>query len=276
MNPIFTNNATQMAINLALSTAQQGGRSMKQDSEYGVNKRLPGPEYPKSSLPGILMVVVAVTICAVIGLLLFEKRKSDAPSETPSTPVKPSKRIGPSDIPPEVCDNGIDDDYDGDADCHDTDCVKFVLCMAPKYKPGSPCLTSRLGPCKEGRWSEKHNSFYKQFCIPDNKACIKKEVCGDMLDNDGDGETDCTDSDCASHGYCNFPENCSDGLDNDGDGDIDCADANCATHIACNPVEVCTDGVDNDGDGFADCADADCSHLVVCNPKLKRKASMKP
>jgi Putative metal-binding motif len=58
------------------------------------------------------------------------------------------------------------------------------------------------------------------------------EVCGDGLDNDGDGLIDegCT------------TEVCGDGIDNDGDGQVD---------EGC-PAETCGDGVDNDGDGQVD------------------------
>ncbi|MFC1810576.1 hypothetical protein ACFLZH_03690 [Patescibacteria group bacterium] len=248
--------------------------------EERLRQRQEKHEHPKSRAPIILMMLGGALLIGVligVGTLIgfaYGNYKFDKPAETPSAPVKPSKRIGPSDIPPEVCDNAIDDDYDGNIDCHDTDCARFVLCMAPKYKPGSPCFTSRLGPCKEGRWSVKHDSFYKQFCIPNHKGCIKKEVCGDMIDNDADGDIDCTDADCSTHIHCNLVELCNDGFDNNGDGLVDCADPACAAYVACQPQEDCVNGVDDDG--FADCMDTDCSKVKACNPKLKRKASMKP
>jgi Zn-dependent metalloprotease len=95
------------------------------------------------------------------------------------------------------------------------------------------------------------------------------EVCDDGVDNDGDGNTDCADADCASDPACAPPpaEVCDDGVDNDGDGNTDCADADCASDPACAPppAEVCDDGVDNDGDGDTDCADADCASAPSCN-----------
>jgi hypothetical protein len=63
-----------------------------------------------------------------------------------------------------------------------------------------------------------------------------EEICGDQLDNDGDGFAD---EECGT-------EICGDGTDNDGDGE---ADEDCA--------EICGDGIDNDGDGEAD-EEADC------------------
>ena len=48
---------------------------------------------------------------------------------------------------------------------------------------------------------------------------------------------------------------CLDGLDNDGDGQLDCADTDCRNRPACTEVGLCADMQDNDGDGATDCAD---------------------
>lgn len=69
------------------------------------------------------------------------------------------------------------------------------------------------------------------------------EVCGDGIDNDGDGAVD---EGCPA-------EVCGDGIDNDGDGAVD---ENC-------PAEVCGDGIDNDGDGRVD-EDCPTSTTVSC------------
>ncbi|MBI5502110.1 MAG: hypothetical protein HY907_17840, partial [Deltaproteobacteria bacterium] len=61
------------------------------------------------------------------------------------------------------------------------------------------------------------------------------------------------------------PEICNDSLDNDGDGDTDCADADCARDGACVEL-VCDDTTDNDGDGTTDCADPDCTYDPACLP----------
>ena len=65
------------------------------------------------------------------------------------------------------------------------------------------------------------------------------EVCGDGIDNDGDGLID---EGCAPTPVA---EVCGDGIDNDLDGLVD---------EGCTPivVEVCGDGLDNDGDGLID------------------------
>ncbi|MFH2006637.1 MAG: hypothetical protein ABI333_08640, partial [bacterium] len=66
--------------------------------------------------------------------------------------------------------------------------------------------------------------------------CNESGLCVDGIDNDGDGDTDCADTDCAADPVCHETgAECSDGIDNDGDGDIDCADIDCAPEPACCP-----------------------------------------
>ncbi len=81
------------------------------------------------------------------------------------------------------------------------------------------------------------------------------EVCGNGADDDGDGATDCNDSDCLA----SCPELCGNALDDDADGNTDCADSDCDGSC----VEDCADARDNDGDGQADCDDKDCN-LPAC------------
>ncbi|MBI2443679.1 MAG: hypothetical protein HYV42_00340 [Candidatus Magasanikbacteria bacterium] len=71
-------------------------------------------------------------------------------------------------------------------------------------------------------------------------------------------------------------EVCDNQIDDDGDGETDCADANCATATVCQaPVapitppaapapEVCDNGVDDDGNGQADCNDQACVGFAAC------------
>ena len=59
-------------------------------------------------------------------------------------------------------------------------------------------------------------------------------------------------------------EDCTDGVDNDGDGDADCADSDCASEASCIETD-CDDATDNDGDGATDCDDSDCTAEVFCS-----------
>ena len=153
----------------------------------------------------------------------------------------------------EVCGNGVDDDGDGLADCHD-----------PKCEFAEPCEL-RDEVCDDD-WDNDQDGF-TDCADPDclgAPACAPPELCGDGLDNDLDGATDCADSDCAGEPDCDGVENCNDGQDNDGDGDADCEDSDCASTPACMGNEICFDSVDNDGDGAIDCADTDCATLPAC------------
>lgn len=121
----------------------------------------------------------------------------------------------------------------------------------------------------------------------DDEACVTgtcqkrtETSCTNGVDDDGDGTTDCADSECEGlacgagctcSGGVRLETTCDDGADNDGDGAIDCVDPSCAGR-SCGPgctcsftatktESVCSDGVDNDGDGPADCADPDCDAM---------------
>jgi len=89
--------------------------------------------------------------------------------------------------------------------------------------------------------------------------------CDDGIDDDGDGDIDCEDSDCGQEECCNIECDCFDGIDNDGDGDVDCSDIDCGQNPCCSLECDCTDGIDNDGDGLTDCNDCDCASEGVCH-----------
>ena len=56
---------------------------------------------------------------------------------------------------------------------------------------------------------------------------IPDEICDNSLDDDGDGDPDCADSDCDTFPAC-IPEDCDEEGDEDGDGKADCEDDDCA------------------------------------------------
>ncbi len=93
-------------------------------------------------------------------------------------------------------------------------------------------------------------------------------ICGDELDNDGDGLTDCADPDCHDVAPpCEDPErSCSDEFDNDGDGLTDCVDDSCLGQPACAAdSEIdCANQVDDDADGWSDCEDDECLGDPAC------------
>ncbi|HEX5035729.1 MAG TPA: MopE-related protein [bacterium] len=73
------------------------------------------------------------------------------------------------------------------------------------------------------------------------------EVCGDGIDNDANGVTDCSDIACSADAGCApapAAEVCNDGLDNDGNGVTDCTDLACASDAACSGGDPKGDPID--------------------------------
>lgn len=150
--------------------------------------------------------------------------------------------------------NGVDDDCDGatDEDFNlSSDAQNCGAC-------GAACGMSEV--CEAG-------------------TCVRRGEldCGDGVDNESDGQTDCADNDCEAQAcgagcLCTggvAAENlCSDEISNDGDADVDCLDADC-DGLSCGAGCVCrsgakaesecNDGISNEGDALIDCADLDCT-----------------
>jgi len=95
--------------------------------------------------------------------------------------------------------------------------------------------------------------------------CGDVELCDGGIDEDLDGFTDCEDSDCALADGCSETV-CDDAVDDDLDGLTDCEDQDCDVTGVC--VEACEDGRDNDADGLVDCEDADCVDAPSCGELL--------
>ncbi len=145
----------------------------------------------------------------------------------------------------EICNNGVDDDGDGLADCADPDCRPLPEC---------------------------------QMCMPTGPEVGR--ACLDGVDNDCNGLVDCADPRCTTLPQCCRPDRperdpmaCLDGVDNDCNGLIDCADPGCqGLGVCCTPSgpentdAACSDRRDNDCDGQVDCADPGCAMTAPCRP----------
>ncbi|MBN2724253.1 MAG: trypsin-like serine protease [Deltaproteobacteria bacterium] len=158
----------------------------------------------------------------------------------------------------ELCSNGLDDDGDGDVDCDDSDCLSDVACQVEEI-------------CSNDIDDDNDNLIDcdDPDCANDvNCQVVEPEICNNQIDDDLDGYRDCDDSDCSDDVACQGPdlENCTNETDDDDDGDVDCDDSDCASHQSCVGTvdENCSNGVDDDGDGAIDCFDADCTSTSVC------------
>ncbi len=103
-------------------------------------------------------------------------------------------------------------------------------------------------------------------------------LCGNGLDDDGDGFVDCDDYHCLYNptvAVCpgareNSDDLCTNGVDDDGNGFADCRDFSCSRNpwiTACGTTETddarCSNGLDDDGNGFTDCQDNSCSRNAL-------------
>lgn len=145
-----------------------------------------------------------------------------------------------------TCDDGVDNDLDGRADCFDSGCSDFCseadgrACSDDVDNDGDGDVDCHDGSCLE-------------YCREEDAA-----ACDDGKDNDLDGDVDCRDAACSAFCLEASADACADGEDNDVDGVVDCADDDCSEHCPESSAETCEDGDDNDHDGKVDCQDSSC------------------
>jgi len=185
----------------------------------------------------------------------------------------------PSELAAELaCDDGVDNDSDGEADGEDSDCIgplhpsERAACDDGLDNDGdggidlddpgcnSASDTSELGSvqCDDGQ----DNNGNGDVDFPEEQGCrdaadnSEAPDCLDQVDNDGDGTFD-NPFDFGCQGFNDPTERsidfaCDDGFDNDSDGLIDTQDPQCASPQGVSESPTCSDGVDNDRDGFVD------------------------
>lgn len=121
-------------------------------------------------------------------------------------------------------------------------------------------------------------------CKFDTTGCETPPVedCDDNVDNDGDGDIDCDDADCAEDPACTA-EDCGNGSIETGEhcdgenlggktcqtqgfasGTLACTTACKFDTTGCRAAEDCDNGVDDDGNGAIDCFDDACFGHTAC------------
>jgi hypothetical protein len=182
--------------------------------------------------------------------------------------------ISPNEDSPGSCQDGHDNDQDGNTDCDDPECQGYLFCNGAVEDTAALCSDEEDNDGDEQTDCADRDCQVFVFCAPKSES--SPDLCRDNMDNDGDGDTDCGDSGCNGYLFCAPPSEdsfgeCSDGTDNDGDGDKDCADQDCSVFRFCSSSgayedgpTVCRDGLDNDADGATDCGDRDCWLWYFC------------
>ncbi|MDD4994918.1 MAG: MopE-related protein, partial [Patescibacteria group bacterium] len=185
---------------------------------------------------------------------------------------------------PEVCGDGLDSDCDGLVDCDDMDCWGVGACPDPFEGPGcvpgdgQDCLLPQPGVCGAGEslcLASETWDICRQVVLPGTLP----EDCSSGEDEDCDGDTDCSDSDCALDPACTGTGGCVAGLSQDcslplpglcGEGDQICLPGGtwslCSSILAPGDLpEDCGMAGDEDCDGYSDCSDTDCASDPACS-----------
>jgi hypothetical protein len=125
----------------------------------------------------------------------------------------------------EICNNGIDDDGDGLADCLDTDCVPVPyagsdvnICSGASHNL-SASATGGVPPYTY-IWDNGLGAGQNKTVSPVSATTYHVTVTS---------ASGCTSVDSLIVSVVLCPEDCTDGIDNDGDGLVDCDDPDCQT-----------------------------------------------
>jgi len=158
----------------------------------------------------------------------------------------------------EICDNGIDDDGDGNIDCADGDCENIFSNGSFNFVP-----STKIG---DGTWTSNNSTVqtnlgetvflqWEPNPAPSNISATWTNPSGGIVGNGN------------YLSIANFQTT------NAGAYILELAsDAGCLyTHtydISIVGQEICDNGIDDDGDGNIDCADGDCIGQTNCLPKV--------
>ncbi len=181
------------------------------------------------------------------------------------------------------CADGFDNDGNGELDCADND-------------PGTGCWKTGFQDCAAAETSCVDNIDNDRDQDYDDTVDANAGTGIDCRDYDCQGQGNCTVDerlryDSGSGTFVDDPAQCFNGLDDDLDGDDDCSDIDCmgassgasscasfeaylppsplgdGTVIPAFYFNLCDDGVDNDGNGLIDELDPDCRNVFgQCGP----------
>lgn len=171
-----------------------------------------------------------------------------------------------------VCQDGLDNDGDGNIDCNDYGCSVDPNCMCSQNEVPCPAEGGSGGGGGIGQPPGPSGPSGGPGPGGDSSDC------NNTLDDDNDSYVDCVDPDCwvrsacqdiapcpdGATNTCGGPEDCSDGADNNGDGRTDCRDEQCQFATLCQP-EDCANDADENGNNLVDCDDPACAGIAPCS-----------
>lgn len=131
---------------------------------------------------------------------------------------------------PEVCDNGVDDDCNGLADCEDEPCKPTIYCCQaiPEI-----CSNHQDDNCNQ------LIDCLDPYCASDPACPIGHEICTNGIDDDNNSLVDCDDPACELFPGCRqqVPEICDNGVDDNHNGFTDCDDPACVEAPNCRNLQ---------------------------------------
>lgn len=139
-----------------------------------------------------------------------------------------------------TCNDGVDEDCDGNTDCADADCSSDPACQCGNgiCDPGEDCYT-----CSQDCISRTGGKSSTRYC------------CGDGFCEGAEDSFNCAVD-------CGAPPICNDGTCNPGEDQCICPEDCGAPPLT---EAICNDGIDEDCDGITDCDDTDCNGDPVCD-----------
>jgi len=174
----------------------------------------------------------------------------------------------------------VTDCGDGDG-CSDDVCSAEGVCSHSERAGCVPCTTASDCDDQNACTADlcQGDGSCGHVAIPGCKSCNQVSDCadGDDCTTEACSAGRCEYSQSAECACTPSTEVCGDGVDNDCDGSTDCDDANCSAAPGCAAaVEICGDCIDNDFDGLVDYEDSDCCaeemNLGLKRMTLKTKA----
>ncbi len=168
-------------------------------------------------------------------------------------PVLPETVLAEAD----ACGDGVDNDQNGDSDCHDVacaagaDCVPGLLPFGAECTLATECAAASGNPVCAGSFLAGAAGYCSQLCDLAAPDCGPGNLCSPL----GTGEGICLDG-------CTTDTDCLPGWG--------CKEAGAAVKLCAKLESDCNAGsYDNDLDGLEDCLDPDCQGTPTCEAGTK-------